>query len=221
MKINIENMTMRSAAEAKPVNSPHPRRGQRRDRIRIRNFCQFAESAYLRSPTSAADPSKKHLQNHSKIRPWKKSSKVEKECSPRPPNELQWRPKSANFCKKCLPKRRQKKKGSQWCIWGCSGPPVSSKMTLPPPREHSFHISTCRSKVLQNGSQWPSCEALWRPKSTKSLSKDLLKKQQKIMRFLMLPGPQNDLEMGSKWRLLILSFWFFSRICRPIASKWP
>ena len=67
----------------------------------------------------------------------------------------------------------------QWCIWGCSGPPVSSKMTLPPTREHSFHISTCRSKVLQNGSQWPSWEALWPPKWAKSPSKDPLKKQPK------------------------------------------
>ena len=32
---------MRSAAEAKPVNSPHPRRGQRRDRTRTETLANL------------------------------------------------------------------------------------------------------------------------------------------------------------------------------------
>ena len=41
------------------------------------------------------------------------------------------------------------------------------------------------------------------------------------MRFLMLPGLQNDVQMGSRWKWLFWRFWFFSRVCMPIASKWP
>ena len=94
-----------SSAEAKPVNSPHPVRGHGVIESEFKSF-KIYEFQISSDPAPAAEPSKKYLQNHSKIRPWKKTSKVEKNCSPRPPNGPQGRPKSANFCKKCLPKRR-------------------------------------------------------------------------------------------------------------------
>ena len=94
----------------------------------------------------------------------------------------------------------------KWCIWGCAGPLVSCKMTVPLAREHRFHISACRTKVTQNGSKWPSCKALWPPKYLKILERTLKRNHTNLMRFLMLPGLQNDPEMGSKWRRVIFCF---------------
>ena len=119
----------------------------------------------------------------------------------------------------------QKKRCSQWCIWGCSGPPVSSKMMLPPRREHSFHISTCRSKVLQNCSQWPSFEALWRPKSATSPSKDPQKKQQKINAICVAPRtskwPRNGLKIDVGFLTIFIFFASLHAYCFQLAPERP
>ena len=119
----------------------------------------------------------------------------------------------------------QKKRCSQWCIWGCSGPPVSSKMMLPPRREHSFHISTCRSKVLQNCSQWPSFEALWRPKSATSPSKDPQKKQQKINAIFVAPRtskwPRNGLKIDVGFFYVFHFFWECACLLLSIGPRTP
>ena len=61
-----------------------------------------------------------------------------------------------------------KKVSSEWSHQGLSGHPVTTKVMLPPAREHSFHFSTSRPKVLQNGSHGHYWEPFGSPNAPKA-----------------------------------------------------
>ena len=61
-----------------------------------------------------------------------------------------------------------KKVSSEWSHQGLSGHPVTTKVMLPPAREHSFHFSTSRPKVLQNGSHGHYWEPSGSPNAPKA-----------------------------------------------------
>ena len=82
-------------------------------------------------------------------------------------------------------------------------PPPTSKTMLPLAREHSFHISACCPKVLQNCSKWHSFGALW-PQNGPKVPQRSLPKNKKTLRFLLPPGLQNDSKITSK---MIDCFW--------------
>ena len=57
---------------------------------------------------------------------------------------------SDNFSKKSLPKRMLRTSGPEVMQMRSLRTPSNLKKMIPPRREHSFHISTCRPKVLEN-----------------------------------------------------------------------
>jgi hypothetical protein len=61
-----------------------------------------------------------------------------------------------------------KKVSSEWSHQGLSGHPLTTKVMLPPAREHSFHFSTSRPKVLQNGSHGHYWEPFGSPNAPKA-----------------------------------------------------
>ena len=76
--------------------------------------------------------------------------------------------KFIKFCKKCVPGHMLKKVSSEWSHQGLSGHPLTTKVMLPPAREHSFHFSTSRPKVLQNGSHGHYWEPFGSPNAPKA-----------------------------------------------------
>ena len=76
--------------------------------------------------------------------------------------------KFIKLCKKCVPGHMLKKVSSEWSHQGLSGHPLTTKVMLPPAREHSFHFSTSRPKVLQNGSHGHYWEPFGSPNAPKA-----------------------------------------------------
>ena len=98
-------------------------------------------------------------------------------------------------------------------------------MTPPPAREHSFHISTCRPKVLQSDSKWYSFGTPWPSKLAKSHPKDPSKKHEKIKAIFdasRAPDrPQNDLKMGGNFFTLLTFLEVWVEIAAPVVPGVP
>ena len=95
---------MRSAAEAKPVNSPHPVRGNGVIESEFKSF-KIYEFQFPATPPPPPTPPKSIFKITPKSDLEKRLQKLRKTVPQGSPNGPQWRPESAHFRKKCVIKR--------------------------------------------------------------------------------------------------------------------